>query len=155
MGFTLDSPGFPDETLYIAGSDGPGSGTPRLGTLSFPDFDVTSLATIGGWPEMSGTAEGELWAFFPGNNPPEVARLSRSGQVLESIQVGRIEGQPNAWAFAHWGGKFWLFYKSQTDTSTRVYRVERDPITVEEVIPESGRYIVGAGVSTCAPTIFL
>jgi len=155
MGFTLRTPGQPQETLFIAGGAGPGVDTPRLGTLSFPDFQVSEIGPISDWPEMSGTADAELWAFFPGSDPPQVSRLGSNGQVQESIPVDGIDGDPNAWAFAHWGGKFWLFYKSQTDESTRVFMVERDPVNVEEVVTNSGRYIVGAGVSTCAPTIFL
>lgn len=155
MGFALNVPGEPQESLYIAGGFGPGEGQPRLGVLSFPDLQVTDLAPIDGWPEMSGTANAELWGFFPGSVPPRVARINGNGEELETIPVTGIDGDPNAWAFAHWGGKFWLFYKSQDDESTRVFKVERDPVSVEEVITNSGRYIVGAGVSTCAPTIFL
>ncbi len=157
MGFVLDRPNFEDETLYIAGGDGPsGFQAPRMGYLTFPDLTVTGLETIGGWPEMSGTAAAELWAFFPGTNPPRVSRvLPASGEEVEVIPVSGITGQPNAWAFAHWGGDFWLFYKSQSDPSTRVFQVERESQEVTEVITDSGRYIVGAGVSTCAPLIYL
>ena len=50
------------------------------------------------------------------------------------------------------GGNFYLFYKSQTDPSTRVFELDGKTGNVEEIMPDTGRYIVGAGVSTCAPT---
>ncbi len=159
MGFVLNQPGNPDETLYVAGGSGPGSGLPpRIGYISFPGLTLTDVTEIAGWPEMSGTAEAELWAFFP--DPVEgSARVSllvpASGEETEQIPVDSvITGSPNAWAFAHWGGRFYLFYKSQSDPSTNVFEVRQDG-SVEEIISDTGRYIVGAGVSTCAPTTIL
>lgn len=156
MGFVLNQPNLPNETLYIAGGSlsDIGLGTARLGRIGIPSLTVTDIAPVNGWPEMSGTAESELWAFFPEGNPPRVASINRvSGEEISSYPVNNIDGQPNAWAFAHWGGNFYLFYKSQTDPSTRVFELLGDSGEVTEVVSDSGRYIVGAGVSTCAPTI--
>lgn len=159
MGFVLNNPNVEDETLYVAGGSGPGSGeSPRIGYITFPELSLTDITTIDGWPEMSGTAAAELWAFFPGplTGSPRVSRIvPATGEEVEEIAVDSvISGNPNAWAFAHWGGRFYLFYKSQADPSTNVFEVQRDG-TVEEIIPNSGRYIVGAGVSTCAPLLIL
>ena len=94
-------------------------------------------------------------AFFPTGTTPRVARVSPSnGAESEVIPITAIDGEANAWAFAHWGGDFWLFYKSQTDASSRVFQVKRDG-SVNEVVTDTGRYIVGAGVSTCAPIYIL
>jgi hypothetical protein len=156
MGFVLNEPTMPAETLYIAGGsiNDIGLGSARLGFLGIPSLSVTDLAPLNGWPEMSGTANAELWAFFPQGNPPRVASLDRvSGEELQTYPVDIIDGQPNAWAFAHWGGNFYLFYKSQSDPSTRVFELIGDTGEVTEIVSDSGRYIVGAGVSTCAPTI--
>ena len=156
MGFVLNTPTSEDETLYVAGGAGPGAGEPRIGYIRFPDLSLTDVATIGGWPEMSGTAAAELWAFFPQplEGSPRVSRVvPATGEELDEIPVGSaITGAPNAWAFAHWGGQFYLFYKSQTDPSSNVFLVKKDG-SVEEIIGDTGRYIVGAGVSTCAPLI--
>lgn len=157
MGFVLNRAGFQDETLYIAGGsvDGIGSGEPQFGYINLPSLEVTLIGTIGGWPEMSGTANADLWAFFPNTSPPRVAQVVPStGQEVRSIPI-ELEGDANAWAFAHWGGKFWVFYKGFDDASTRVFEVNPGDDSVREVIQDTGRYIVGAGVSTCAPTIFL
>lgn len=158
MGFVLNNPNNEDETLYVAGGSGPGEGSPRIGYITFPGLMLTDAASLSGWPEMSGTAAAELWAFFPspldGN-----ARVSRivpaTGEEFDTIDVSSvITGNPNAWAFAHWGGRFYLFYKSLLDDSSNVFEVTRDG-GVEEIIPDTGRYIVGAGVSTCAPLVIL
>lgn len=156
MGFVLNSPNTQAETLYIAGGrpSDIGAGTARLGYLDTETLQIEELASVNGWPEMSGTAAAELWAFFPQGSPPRVASINpTSGEELSSFPVENIDGQPNAWAFAHWGGNFYLFYKSQTDASSRVFELDGETGNVEEIVPDSGRYIVGAGVSTCAPLI--
>jgi hypothetical protein len=158
MGFALNRPETADETLYVAGGDpaliGTG-GSGKIGYVTFPDLTLYDVTTINGWPEMSGTAAAELWAFFPTGTSPRVARISpATGQESDVIPVTGIDGQANAWAFAHWGGDFWLFYKSQTDPSSRVFQVKKSG-SVEEVLTDTGRYIVGAGVSTCAPLYIL
>jgi len=154
MGFVLNNPNREDETLYIAGGAQVDVGQPRIGYLTFPDLTVHDSAPINGWPEMSGTAKAELWAFFPNTDPPRVAQIvPATGEETQTYEVTGISGQPNAWAFAHWGGDFYLFYKSQSDPSTRVFEVHGDTGQTEEILSDTGRYIVGAGVSTCAPTI--
>lgn len=157
MGFVLNRAGFQEETLYIAGGSEAdiGLGEPRFGYITLSSLEVTEVGTIGGWPEMSGTANADLWAFFPNTFPPRVAQVSpATGQEIRSIPI-ELDGDANAWAFAHWGGRFWVFYKGFDDASTRVFEVNPDDDSVSEVIQDTGRYIVGAGVSTCAPTIFL
>ncbi len=157
MGFVLNRAGFPEETLYIAGGaeSDIGSGAPQFGYINLSSLEVTEIGTIGGWPEMSGTANADLWAFFPNTAPPRVAQVTpATGEEIRSIPI-ELDGDANAWAFAHWGGRFWVFYKGFEDNSTRVFEVNPVDNSVQEVLPDTGRYIVGAGVSTCAPTIFL
>ena len=62
-----------------------------------------------------------------------------------------------AWAFAHWGGQFYIFITTSDTLGTvdtaRVILL--DPNTGEnQVIPgleKTDKIVVGAGVSTCAP----
>jgi hypothetical protein len=54
-----------------------------------------------------------------------------------------------AFAFAHWGGDFYVFTGQTTSKVTR-YSPETDISTV--VVDNTGMLIVGAGSSTCAPT---
>ena len=155
MGFVLDSPLSDRDVLYIAGGDTSGisEGAANLGSVNFAETNYAPIAGLQGWPELTGTALGELWGFFPATQPPRVAQIDRvTGEEKTVFPVSGIDGDPNAWAFAFWGGNFYLFYKSQTDPSTRVFELDGKTGNVEEIMPDTGRYIVGAGVSTCAPT---
>jgi len=156
MGFVLDSPASSTDVLYIAGSgDGPGGDAPsQVGQVNFAESSYEVIGGLDGDPELTGTAAGELWGFFPSTSPPKVAQIDReTGALGTTFPVTGIDGQPNAWAFAFWGGDFWLFYKSQDDPSTRVFQLDAQTGAVDQIIDDSGLYIVGAGVSTCAPLV--
>ena len=60
-------------------------------------------------------------------------------------------GAPLAWAFAFWGGRFWIFLKRDSDASTYVYAMDATTGALTTALSNTGRTIVGAGVSTCAP----
>ena len=125
----------------------------RFGTLATASpFNVTLRAQLTGAPELTGTGDAHLWAFFPNVSPPLVSELNKqNGMTLRSFQAPTLMGQPTAWAFAFWGGDFWIFLQRQNEASTTVYRMNGTTGAVTTPIPNSGRRIVGAGVSTCAP----
>jgi hypothetical protein len=154
MGFVADADGSEDESLFVAGGSelSIASGSSTLASI---DDDSLVLSTVGGlpgWPELTGTGSGELWGFFPDTAPPSVRRIDKaSAGTVESFQLPALAGTtPSAWAFAFWGGRFYVFYQSALDPSTNVFRVDPDG-TVTEVLSDIGYRIVGAGVSTCAP----
>lgn len=159
MGFASNSAGSTDETLYIAGGTDVSTMTPtsKFGTLSFPDLTVASKGTITGWPELTGTGEGKLWGFFPSATvTPRVAELDKNSGVDGTVfPLASLKGTPAAWAFAFWGGDFFVFLERDTDSSTSVYRVNGQTGAVTTAKANTGRTIVGAGVSTCAPTTIL
>jgi len=62
----------------------------------------------------------------------------------------QVQGNPSAWAFAFWGGDFYIFLKRDTDNSTNVWHLTAAG-QVSKALNDTGRTIVGAGVSTCAP----
>jgi hypothetical protein len=154
MGFVSNSAGSTDETLFISGSDlGSSLSTTRFGTLdTTPPHTVTVLGTLSGAPELTGTGDAKLWAFFPNLATPQVARLDKmNGAKLQTFNASSLSGSPLAWAFAFWGGDFWIFLERTTDTSTSVWRMNGQTGAVTRPISSTGRRIVGAGVSTCAP----
>lgn len=158
MGFVLTEPGSTKDILYVAGGRAGqiSEGTANLGTISEVGLKVTPVDRLSGWPELTGTANGDLWGFFPGTSPPKVTKISRlDGSESNTFPITAITGQPNAWAFAFWGGDFYLFYKSQEDPSSRVFKLKSSDGTVQEILTNTGYFIVGAGVSTCAPVINL
>ena len=142
MGFSANSFGSKDETLFIAGA---AAGTfqsvkNKLGTITFPGMAVTPVSTldITGGADLTGNGKGELFGFFPESSPPSVRQIDKatgttSGQVWKLPT--NIFQNTQAWAFAQWGGNFYLFFKTIMDTNSSVYKL--DP---------------GTGVSSCAPT---
>jgi hypothetical protein len=55
----------------------------------------------------------------------------------------------SAWAFAFWGGDFWLF--TAPGVASRVDRYRPSDGSTVTMKSNVGFNIVGAGVSTCAP----
>lgn len=160
MGFSSDAQGSDQETLYIAG--GPAS-QDEIGDLGRVATDSMSVSMVGGLPdseyppELSGTGNGELYAYFPGRFDSWVARLAKSSADMEqSWELDSIGGQARAWAFAHWGGRFYIFISVQTTFGGLRNDVKvLDPASGDEdVAISNSRYtVVGAGVSTCAPVV--
>lgn len=155
MGFAADTEGSNDETLFIAG--GPESsiatGSATLGWIDTGSLSVTSVGDIPGWPELTGTGAGELWGFFPDTSPPSIRRIDKeSGNTVVTYDLEEFRGMSaSAWAFAFWGGRFYVFLERAMDFSTHIWRYDPETGDFEDVLPSSGYHIVGAGVSTCAP----
>jgi hypothetical protein len=151
MGFVFD-PSTGLDTLFIAGGANTGMRSSTLATVSFPGLVVTPVGTVdAGFPEMSGTGDGQLWGFIPADASASytaaLVKLStRSGVTLESHEYTDLTGGVS-WAMKFWGGNFWIFLGSS------VYKVPREtPELIQPVILDTKRaQIVGAGVSTCAP----
>jgi hypothetical protein len=154
MGFAANSSGSSDETLFIAGgaSLAAGMGSSTLATLDLGTFNATKVGPIQLWPELTGTGDANLWGFFPSATTPKVSQLDKtSGADLQVFMAPTLAGQPAAWAFAFWGGDFWIFLKKSGDSSTNVYHMKSSDGSVSVAVPNTNRTIVGAGVSTCAP----
>ena len=160
MGFVSDAEGSDQETLFIAG--GPAA-QDRTGDLGKVARGTMAVAMVGGLPdsefppELTGTGNGELYAYFPGQFESSVARLAKTSADMEqSWHMNPIGGEPRGWAFAHWGGKFYVFISTQQPFGGIRSQVKvLDPATGEEVvaISSSPYVVVGAGVSTCAPVV--
>lgn len=163
MGFVSDEPGSEMETLYVAGGTVDQMlwhETGRLGALDPEDiaFDVVgglSPSELG--PELTGTGDAELFAYFPGTWQASVALLDRStGTNAQAWAVPTLPGSVTAWAFAHWGGRFFIFVSWDDGFggySSDVLRFDRESGDTVTVLQDTGYRVVGAGVSTCAPTV--
>ena len=149
MGFVSDAPGSQSERLYLGAYGGDGIGTLDLGTLMIDR--VGYYDKISGPAEITGTGEARLFGFFL-SNPVQVAEIDKatsniiSKRPLDKIHIG------GAWAFAFWGGDFWLFTNPDGPTS-HVDRYRPTDGTTTRMIEDTGLTIVGAGVSTCAPVL--
>lgn len=146
MGFATVGVG-PAEELYVASTN-----NSLLGSI---DVSATfKLTTVGPFnpsldrAELTGTGDGRLYAFYaPGQNDSAVAEVDKTtGKVIgQDLLLGWPQG--TAWAFAFWGGYFYLF------TNPSKQQVVRwDPATKQaQIVGGYSAAIVGAGVSTCAP----
>lgn len=151
MGFSADAVGATTDTLFIAGGLSYSSGSATLARLNTATWQPSTVGQLSGWPELTGTGNAELWGFFPSASP-KVAKIDKTtGTLGTTFTPSSIAGTPRSWAFAFWGGRFWVFLERQNDASTSVYEIRADTGALTVAVPDSGRHIVGAGVSTCAP----
>lgn len=162
MGFASDTAGSAAETLYISGGPllGVGGGSSMFGSIDTTTLTVSTRGALSGTPELTGNGAGELWGFFPDTSPMSVRQLDKGGgMTLRTIDVSSIDtsgfGGAAAWAFAFWGGRYYIFYQGLLDATTGIYRVTPETSAVEVVRTNIGYTIVGAGVSTCAPIILI
>ncbi|MEZ4471971.1 MAG: hypothetical protein R3F60_14490 [bacterium] len=160
MSFVTDTPGRPDETLFITGGRVESFGD---GTLAAVDPRTVALRPVGAMPpgeygaELTGNANGELWAYTPGQQS-SVARIDkRTARAVDRWNLPPLARQPAGWAFAHWGGRYYVFISTQGAAggvaSSQILRFNPADGRTEVVVPDAGRRIVGAGVSTCAPVV--
>jgi hypothetical protein len=156
MGFVSNSAMSTDETLYIAGGSAVG-GASNLGTLDMTNFTITPGGPLTGDPELTGNGLAELWGFFPdlsgSTMQAHIAQIDKmSGAEANAIPLPTVAGQAESWAFAFYGGDYWVFL-AKSKGATVVYHVTTmggtQPVNQLDTMT---RHIVGAGVSTCAPT---
>ena len=108
-------------------------------------------------PELTGTGQAELWGFTPNVAVPSVSQIDKRtaafGSTFRLPSLRRTGVAPRAWAFAFWGGSFFLFLEraADQDSATKVYKLGRATGELGIVVSTAGRRIVGAGVSSCAP----
>jgi hypothetical protein len=153
MGFAALKPQAKDELLYVAGGV-IGTDPAALGAIDPGNLTVQTIGTMTKLeysPELSGTGNAELFAYYPGGQMGgRIAKVERAtGQLGQSWDLPPLGEAVSAWAFAQWGGRFYVFVSSSS--ANRVVRL--DPATGQAVtvVPSSPYQVVGAGVSTCAP----
>jgi len=157
MGFVTDGPKATTEKLFVAGDAGTGNGKvlATLDTSASPArwMPVAAL-TFGGYhPELTGTGDGRVFAYFPSPGRGFIQELDRA----TAKPIGTrwtLEAKANhvsAYAFAHWGGVFYVF--TTADGNSAVHAVHMKNGKQEMVIEDLPMVIVGAGVSTCAPLL--
>jgi hypothetical protein len=162
MGFAANASMSTAETLYVVGGailDGTGSGTTTsLGSLDTSSLGITTLAgNITGSPELTGTGLGDLWGFFPdlstlggSSSTPYIGQIDKAtGAISGQIMLPTLPSGASAWAFAFYGGDFFIFLS--TTGNTVVYQVSNGALKTATL--KTDKKIVGAGVSTCAPVI--
>jgi hypothetical protein len=170
MGFSTDFANPRAETLYLAAQNDQTQNGRTLGRVDATSGAVTTIALFSPTQtyqtlnaELTGTGDGRLFGFFialqtsvPGQPMyPSVGLVDKTTAAVQSPVTVTGVKQPRDWAFSFWGGHFYL-YTSQGQGNGNGSNVT-DYDTVSGAINGSymtgvGFDIVGAGVSTCAPT---
>jgi hypothetical protein len=157
MGFATETKGGSTEVLYL--SDSNGAGLAKLDTKSLSvKFIGAPTGDLAGTPcELTGTGDGKLYGFFTAS-PAHVAEISKAtGDIIKDNPLTGVYAG-NAWAFSFYGGEFFIYTSSDGGGLPRngggsdVTKFSPDTGKIEVVKSKIGFKIVGAGVSTCAPT---
>ena len=159
MGFATDTPGGDTEKLYVAADD---SSNALSAIDTARDVIPRRVGRIEAAndpnPELTGGSDAKLYGFYPQSNGIAfVQEIDRSsgGALGPRWNLGDAPlGDVNAYAFARWGGKFYIFVSSFDDSGFNNSTVRvLDPATgqFETVRQNLPWRITGAGVSTCAP----
>ncbi|MBA3462973.1 MAG: hypothetical protein H0T46_23660 [Deltaproteobacteria bacterium] len=154
MGFATDGPKATTEKLFVAG----GRTTKSLAVLETSATPlawtrVASFDAARDHPELTGTGDGRLFGYFPSPNLGVIEELDKTtAKAIGERWV--LEGpgkRVTAYAFAHWGGVFYVFFT--VDGSSSVHAVHMKTGKQERLMTNLPMGIVGAGVSTCAPLL--
>lgn len=144
MGFVSDAPGSSAETLFVADEFGIGKvDTATLSLAKVGDFGFSAAA------ELTGTGDARLFGFFYGF-PPYIAEIDKATSMLGAEAPLDTVDAGTGFAFAFWGGKFWIF-TAPNGTSSQIDRYDPATQATTTVKTDLGFKVIGAGVSTCAP----
>jgi hypothetical protein len=160
MGFSAKSPGSTEETLFICDLMGGGLGIIDLSTMVLSRLGPFTGSLAGRDAELTGTADGNLYGFFVGSPLGDAGAASVVDIDLASESEKKTWTLPTVdtgsdWAFSFWGGDFYLYTAdkySMSDPFSTVTRFRPSDGSVTVLAKNIGFRIVGAGVSTCAPT---
>jgi len=159
MGFSTDQAGGSTESLFIVGGLIPTQTRYEMAKVNLATLSPTMIATTAAIPEMTGTGSAELWGFFPDPTNPRIERFDKTtGASAKSYSEPTLAaGFGSSYAFAQWGGDYWVFLdKGQpSPNSSTVYQVDGMTGAIKSTTEAPGHEVVGAGVSTCAPTVLL
>jgi len=157
MGYATNAAG-PTESLYVAGTvdpnnPGPSPGLGRIDTGTFRLTKVGPFVPAIDRAELTGTGDGRLFAFYTkgrANGPPsyigEVDTVA--ARVIAETPFPTVD-QGAGWAFAFWGGDFYMFTApGGAGSDVTRWRPSDNSVTKVATLPSR---VVGAGVSTCAP----
>jgi len=174
-GFQSDHPKFPNfgmafvtndvsdhcDKLYAHSGIAPDLEGPGVGALGVIDPQTLVLSEIAAieyaWGELTGTGDGRLFAF-EGATDTWIREYDKvTGAVLGTWPLPGL-ASPGAFAFAYWGGDFYLFVTKPDDLEGQsvVLHLDFDEsegngMALTTVVETAPIRIVGAGVSTCAP----
>jgi hypothetical protein len=152
MGFATIGAG-PAEQLFVAADPTGGATLATIDTTTFALSTIGMVTPPAYLPELTGTGDGRLYGFYAPDSTSmtmAVGEFDKSnGNILGADALSSVD-RGTAWAFAFWGGDFWLF--TAPGTTPLQTTTKYDPVSKSlSVVAHYSSLIVGAGVSTCAP----
>ena len=148
---------FRSETLFVAGEAASTFQAVKntLATVDLSNMIVNPIAKfpeIGG-ADLTGNGLGELYGFFP-EPSPSVKQIDKTNATfIKSWPLSpQTYGGIMAWAFAQWGGSLYLFYYNGNSPTSDIGQFNIASGQATTFMKNIGYTIVGAGVSSCAPT---
>jgi hypothetical protein len=159
MGFVSNDVGSQDETLYIGNYTGQNLGKIDPATkVVAPVGNYNGGNGLNGPAEITGTGDARLFGFFAklAQGSSSVAEIDKGTATIKSVVDLPNTNIGSGWAFAFWGGSFYLFTAPLGDS--QITKLTIDPAdpnkgSTQIEVPSVGFVIVGAGVSTCAPVV--
>jgi len=153
MGFSTDTPGGMTDSLFISGNTLSAPFSYELARVDPSNLSATMVASEMKLAEMTGNGNAELWGFMPNTTMTHVVQFDKTnGSLIKDFSEPMIARMNPGYAFAHWGGDYWVFIYGTGETTT-VYQVDGMTGAITSTTPTPGHVLVGAGVSTCAPTV--
>ena len=176
MGYSTASATDTTDTLYVAatnstnsscagggggfGGGGGGGKKSQSAGLATIDTAAQTLTPIGPFTaplagqsaELTGTGDGRLFGFFV-LDPIQLAQIDKAtGATATPVTMTGVNCPVLAWAFSFWGGDFYLYTAPDTMTPSTVTHYSTGNGGIDTSYASATFTIVGAGVSTCAPT---
>ncbi len=158
MGFATESKGGSAETLYLSDSNGAGLAKLDTKTLALSFIGPYTGDLAGTTSELTGTGDGKLYGFFV-TSPAQIGEISKAtGDILNPKPLTGVYAG-TAWAFSFYGGDFFIYTNADGSSGlprdnggSDVTKYSPSDGSITVVKSKIGFKIVGAGVSTCAPT---
>ena len=157
MGFATETKGGSTEVLYLSDSNGAGLAKLNTKSLVLTFIGPYTGDLVGTTSELTGTGDGKLYGFFV-TSPAQVGEISKAtGDIINPKPLPGVYAG-TAWAFSAYGGDFYIYTSADGGSLPRngggsdVTRYRPSDGSVTVVKSRIGFKIVGAGVSTCAPT---
>lgn len=158
MGFSINAGSTAEDTLFVVAHDVPPGGR-GIARVDFAKQKVVPIAVLPELDdlELTGTGDGRLFGFLM-SSPLAIAQVDKSTAAYSKrVQLAGVEKPtPPLYAFSFWGGDFYVYTATtlapQQSTNVARYRPSDGSLDTE-YMTSIGFHIVGAGVSTCAPTV--
>jgi hypothetical protein len=166
-GFTSATTGFPlfgmafateekssNERLFLAESNFNNKPSDGLAALDIAKLKFNYVSPfsekLGNAVELTGTGDGRLFGLFIDSNAgvSHLAEVNKATGAIKSDVVLKFAMTPLSFAFAFWGGDFYVFHADTGPTVVTRYRPEDGSLVDVASLPT---HVVGVGVSTCAP----